>query len=532
MTGFIPDHLVSEGVNTTSNVTVQITHCEASGNDSSFLIGVAMGVFGSVLINIGQNLQASAMQGNPAVQAKPCISRTWVMGLSTFVCGSLLNFLAFTFASASILVPIEAVQFVVNVIYGKYVNKKAISSRMLVGVALTISGTVLCVSFGSSDTRCFTLDEMILFWTQPLWWIYLIISFSVAFGALGLYRRYRREIAAGGAPKNHQYVLPVSFAVSSALLGGGQMIVHSKAIAELFELQVQMIEPLPVTTWYFYLELTLLATGGAFWLYKMNEGIGMFDPLFIIPLLQSCYILFGVIAGGIYFEEFAGLHNGPAGWVGWPLFLLGMGCVLGGLYLIAPPVDTAVGGRAIEGDDGGMTLSTYPAAYPPTTGHAPRHRVHSVDQAEELAEASDVRLEIDPEVAPQPPSSAEGATRHSRTPSAGGRSGLHSRTPSTSARPAEIAIALEEGSAEDVVTVVDEDVSATQPAAANAAAHATTHTEGRSREASRSASPCGAARKVSHERRTSRERGASRERSNSKDEAAPLSPRTQGVPPC
>jgi hypothetical protein len=69
----------------------------------------------------------------------------------------------------------------------------------------------------------------------------------------------------------------------------------------------------------------------------MNTSLGLFDPLFIIPLLQSSYILFGVISGGIYFEEFAGLHNGPAGAGGWPLFILGMLCILSGLALIAPP---------------------------------------------------------------------------------------------------------------------------------------------------------------------------------------------------
>ena len=56
-----------------------------------------------------------------------------------------------------------------------------------------------------------------------------------------------------------------------------------------------------------------------------------------VPLLQSSYILFGVISGGIFFEEFAGLHNGPAGMGGWPLFVLGMLAILSGLALIAPP---------------------------------------------------------------------------------------------------------------------------------------------------------------------------------------------------
>jgi hypothetical protein len=34
----------------------------------------------------------------------------------------------------------------------------------------------------------------------------------------------------------------------------------------------------------------------------MGQALKDFDPLFIIPLLQSNYILFSTITGGIYFQ--------------------------------------------------------------------------------------------------------------------------------------------------------------------------------------------------------------------------------------
>ena len=325
---------------TANNVTMPLTHCEKGGAAGASLgIGIFLGTLGSVLINIGQNLQSTGMMGRPDVQKKPCTSRTWVIGMTTFAVGAVINFLAFAFAPASILVPIEASQFVVNVIWGKFVNKKSISMRMLVGVTLTIIGTLMCVIFGPSDNRCFSLKDLIALWLIPTWWAYVVISFGVAFWSLHTYNRYQRAERAGRPLRNSIYVLPVTFAVSSALLGGGQMIVHSKAIAELLELQFALVEPYPMTTWFFYVEFFLLFFGGFYWLYKMNEGIGLFDPLFIIPLLQSCYILFGVIAGGIFFEEFAGLQNGPYGIAGWPLFIIGMASLLWGLYLIAPQQD-------------------------------------------------------------------------------------------------------------------------------------------------------------------------------------------------
>ena len=116
-----------------------------------------MGLCGSVLINTGQNLQSMALQSSEAVRAAPHKDRTWQVcasmwcpllgtrerlssptyslpftllrdsprtpgtqaGMGTFMTGSILNFIAFTFASASILVPIEAVQFVTNVAFNK-----------------------------------------------------------------------------------------------------------------------------------------------------------------------------------------------------------------------------------------------------------------------------------------------------------------------------------------------------------------------------------------------------------------------------
>ncbi|KAL1527164.1 hypothetical protein AB1Y20_015844 [Prymnesium parvum] len=318
------------------NSTLQ---CDVDSSDSSStLIGVIMGLSASVGINSGQNIQAIGLSASEAVRARPYTSRTWLIGLVVFLTGSFLNFAAFSFAASSILVPLEAVQFVTNVCFNKCVNKKPIPLRMLVGVALAVSGVALSVVFGSTDVRCFTIDELIDFWAVPLWWIYLLLTLVIAAAAYAVHRRYLAAQKAGRPLARSQYVLPVTFAVSSALVGGANMIVHSKAVAELFELQAG--GELIFASWYFYLEFSLLSVTGCIWLYKMNESLGLYDPLFIIPLLQSSYILFGVISGGIYFQEFAGLHNGPAGWVGWPLFILGMLMILYGLYLIAPDQKT------------------------------------------------------------------------------------------------------------------------------------------------------------------------------------------------
>jgi len=317
---------------------------------SMVFVGIVMGLGASVAINIGQNLQALGLQGPGGDKAKqnPCLSSMWVAGMTIFIVGSMVNFAAFSFASSSILVPLEAVQLVVNVAFNKFVNNAPVSCRMLAGVALAVVGTALAVLFGPNDERCFTLSEMEGFWARPLWWIYLVATTAFALLCFAVHARYRRAQREGRPLPRSQYVLPVTYALSSALVGGAQMIVHSKAIAELFEVMALKLsdpalqEPLPPTTWYFYVEFSLLSVCGVIWLYRMNESLALFDPLFIIPLMQSSYILFGVVAGGIYYDEFGtlshkvifGVHLGVGGWF---CFLGGLLAILAGMLLIAPP---------------------------------------------------------------------------------------------------------------------------------------------------------------------------------------------------
>ena len=84
-------------------------------------LGIIIHVVGSVGINIGQNLQAMGLEAlGPSMMHKPCSSKLWVIGMTTFIIASLVTFGALALASASVLVPLESIQFVVNLIFGKF----------------------------------------------------------------------------------------------------------------------------------------------------------------------------------------------------------------------------------------------------------------------------------------------------------------------------------------------------------------------------------------------------------------------------
>ena len=63
----------------------------------------------------------------------------------------------------------------------------------------------------------------------------------------------------------------------------------------------------------------------------MNEALGLYDPIFIIPLLQAGFIIFAIISGGIYFGEFSRFEPGH-----WLFFCFGIFFVCVGLPLLSP----------------------------------------------------------------------------------------------------------------------------------------------------------------------------------------------------
>ena len=80
------------------NATGQ-TVCDSEGSGSAVVVGIMIGLISSIGINLGQNIQSIGMK-QPGAAEKPCTSKTWVIGLTVFVIGSLGNMVAMAFASA------------------------------------------------------------------------------------------------------------------------------------------------------------------------------------------------------------------------------------------------------------------------------------------------------------------------------------------------------------------------------------------------------------------------------------------------
>ena len=75
----------------------------------------------------------------------------------------------------------------------------------------------------------------------------------------------------------------------------------------------------------------------SYWLNRLNKGLELFPPLFIIPVMQVFFVFFAILSGGIYFQEFETFNSSQ-----WGGFVAGVLMILGGVFGLAPLDDDLV----------------------------------------------------------------------------------------------------------------------------------------------------------------------------------------------
>jgi len=282
-------------------------------------------------INTGNNMQAVGLKMSDATGQTHNL--TWMIGTLIFFTATIINFVAFGFAPAAVLAPLESIQFVCNVIFNRVINKARVTPLMYAGSFCVVAGTLVAVVWGPRNVYSFDLGHLKCFWAAPGWLLYLFLVIVVAASAEKINRVYQRAHDAGEPLQNDSWARPCAYATSSALLGT-QSVVQAKVISELFELLTAKEQTSILSDWFFWFTLVLFAVTGFVWLYRLNKALKLYSPLFIIPLLQSNYIMCAVVSGGIYFQEFLEMKAHQ-----WVLFILGIALMFYGLYLLFPRKD-------------------------------------------------------------------------------------------------------------------------------------------------------------------------------------------------
>ena len=275
---------------TIPNATIDKTGAAADEDEVpgwSVPVGIVMGLSASVGINVGNNIQAMALaqMQEKEVEKKPRIF--WV-GTAIFAIASILNFVAFGFAPAAVLAPLESVQFVSNLMFARFVNNEHVSLRMCAGSGLVITGTIVAIVVGPSSVAKLSIADLKALWIEPAWIGYLVGVAAAFTACMVVHVHYQRQLDAGRKLRGYRVVLPFTFALSSAFVGS-QAVVHAKTMSELVEL-VFTIGPLGLlSSWFFYFACVLLFATMGMWLYRLNAALGKYDRIVKNAVLLPCH---------------------------------------------------------------------------------------------------------------------------------------------------------------------------------------------------------------------------------------------------
>jgi hypothetical protein len=257
-------------------------------------------------------------------------------GIVVIVVANLATFAAFGFAAQSLLAALESVQFLSNVAFSKFVHHETVTRRTVFATCMIIVGNVLVVIF--ADKKAIILnsaDILELYRTNSSYHAYLCCAFVIFVGFHFLYvHYYDARVKHGRKLWKHSFVEPFSYSISASIIGT-QAVLNSKCMSMLIQSSArtsrnEFVRP---TIWVILVTWIMFV---AYWLRRLDKGLELFPPQFIIPVLQVFFVFFAILCGGIYFKEFETFNM-----VQYAGFVIGVVLILWGVYLLAP-VDTGV----------------------------------------------------------------------------------------------------------------------------------------------------------------------------------------------
>lgn len=295
-----------------------------------WIVGISLSLAGSLISNCGMQVQKLAFNkhetevattaelpdADPAkIKRKvPFCLPLWVAGFAGMVSGSLLDFLSLVFAAQSLLAPLAASTLVINIVQAPIIVNEKPTPFDIACTMVIATGCVLAVAFADHDTKTYSLQEMLRLWYNPSFIVWLSFVFA-AMSCLYLVIRDGNKPAPGQKPisEGGKSKMMVSREQGSnfypfffcALGGqsGGNSILFAKALGEICKTTVQVGIS--------FKDLMIAITGavGLFMcmfiqLKYLNQGLRLFDVLFVLPIYQAFWIFGATVNGILFFEEY------------------------------------------------------------------------------------------------------------------------------------------------------------------------------------------------------------------------------------
>lgn len=276
-----------------------------------FWLGVVASTLGSIILNLGLNLQRYAhikleerSQENRAHYTRNPI---WLFGFAIFIIGNLGDAVGLSFTPQSVITPIGSVSLVSNLLFARLLLKEKIGLPTYGGVLLIIGGVIMIVVTSNNACTVETVDTLLRRWRQVPFLIFTAIHLSLLF-PLNFYvwrqeRRMRIEsegtigclaVWEGKRLRAAYSVLASMYATWTVLL--------IKSIGELFKATFRGSNQL--VRWEAWMLVFAALLSAPLQLRYINAGLRHFEALFVVPVFYAFWVFGSVTVGGIYFGEF------------------------------------------------------------------------------------------------------------------------------------------------------------------------------------------------------------------------------------
>lgn len=248
-----------------------------------FLVGVGLAVGGNTLIACSLTLQKFCVNREVATGVKTGSMPLFWLALAGMIGGEVGNFAAFGFCSQTVVSPLGAVSVIVNTVLAAVFLGEKIYGQTIIGIALTLVGSVGVVLFSPPAVGDLTCDSFVSKLASPYAYGYLIVV-AVAIALLWLVElRWASRLVlidVGLCSLLGSVTVICSTALSKFIVGGGLcfgspvlyvlvLLLVTTAVLQLRFLNKAMEHfPAAVVVPTYYLTFTLSSIAGGVWVFN------------------------------------------------------------------------------------------------------------------------------------------------------------------------------------------------------------------------------------------------------------------------
>jgi uncharacterized membrane protein len=247
------------------------------------LLGVITAVSGNCLIALSLTLQKHVHNKYDS----PARSPLFWLALFGMIGGEVGNFAAFGFASPTIVSPLGAVSVIANSVLAVLFLHEALFARTILGLMLTVGGSVVVVLFAPPTIENFDVDEFVDLLRKPPAVTYLASLGGAVLLLLLLEPRFGKRL------------LLINLLLCSLL--GSVTVLCSGAVSKFFTKYADgdsSIASSPVP----YILVPILASTAVLQVCFLNRAMASFDSTQVVPVYYITFTLASLSASGVVFQ--------------------------------------------------------------------------------------------------------------------------------------------------------------------------------------------------------------------------------------